>query len=326
MSDQILTQEEIDALLSAMDRGDVQIEEEAGDKSEAASYNLTSHNIMLRDQFSALEQVYDKFATLLNTALSNTLQRAIEIEFVSSELVKYEECISAFSSPSSFVIFTIEPLIGSALLAMEPGLVFSLIDCMFGGKGRPIGKIRDFTLIEQRMIRKISAEILANLETAWQIVQPTKIALKKIETKPEYVHLVSLNDLMVVIIFSIKGKEFSGNFHFCMSYLMLEPIKEKLSSKYLREKDIANTWNKQIRRLLRDTPVTLTAELGRTNQSIRKLLSLQVNDVLQLDTGPEDLITLAIDNVPKYRGYPGVIKGNRAVEIVEMLDSNGGDT
>lgn len=326
MSDQILTQEEIDALLSAMDRGDVQIEEEAGDKSEAASYNLTSHNIMLRDQFSALEQVYDKFATLLNTALSNTLQCAIEIEFVSSELVKYEECISAFSSPSSFVIFTIEPLIGSALLAMEPGLVFSLIDCMFGGKGRPIGKIRDFTLIEQRMIRKISAEILANLETAWQIVQPTKIALKKIETKPEYVHLVSLNDLMVVIIFSIKGKEFSGNFHFCMSYLMLEPIKEKLSSKYLREKDIANTWNKQIRRLLRDTPVTLTAELGRTNQSIRKLLSLQVNDVLQLDTGPEDLITLAIDNVPKYRGYPGVIKGNRAVEIVEMLDSNGGDT
>jgi flagellar motor switch protein FliM len=325
MSDQILTQEEIDALLTAMDRGDVDIEEDTPSKSEAVSYNLTSQNIMLRDQFSALEQVYDKFATLLNTTLSAVLQRSLEIEFVSSELVKYEECISAFSTPSSFVIFKQEPLIGSALLAMEPGLVFSLIDCMFGGTGRPTGRIREFTMIEQRMIRKVSAEILDCLEKAWQIVQPTKIELKKVETKPEYVHLVSLNDLMVVIIFSIKGKEFSGNFHLCMSYLMLEPIKEKLSSKYLREKDIANTWSREIRSLLKSTPVNLTAELGRTTQSIRNLLKLQVEDVLQLNTGPEDLIQLTIDSVPKYLGYPGVIKGNRAVEIVELLDRNGGE-
>jgi flagellar motor switch protein FliM len=325
MSDQILTQEEIDALLTAMDRGDVDIEEETSSKSEAVSYNLTSQNIMLRDQFSALEQVYDKFATLLNTTLSAILQRSLEIEFVSSELVKYEECISAFSSPSSFVIFKQEPLIGNALLAMEPGLVFSLIDCMFGGTGRPTGRIREFTMIEERMIRKVSSEILDCLEKAWQIVQPTKIELRKVETKPEYVHLVSLNDLMVVIVFSIKGKEFSGNFHLCMSYLMLEPIKEKLSSKYLREKDIANTWSREIRSLLRNTPVDLTAELGRTTQSIRNLLELQVEDVLQLNTGPEDLIQMTIDNVPKYLGYPGVIKGNRAVEIVELLDRNGGE-
>ena len=325
MSDQILTQEEIDALLTAMDRGDVDIEEETSTKSEAVSYNLTSQNIMLRDQFSALEQVYDKFATLLNTALSSSLQRSLEIEFVSSELVKYEECISAFSSPSSFVVFKLEPLIGNALLAMEPGLVFSLIDCMFGGTGRPTGRIREFTMIEQRMIKKVSSEILDCLEQAWQIVQPTKIELKIIETKPEYVHLVSLNDLMVVIIFSIKGKEFSGNIHLCMSYLMLEPIKEKLSSKYLREKDIANTWSTEIRTLLKNTPVDLTAELGRTTQSIRSLLDLQVDDVLQLNTGPEDLIRLTIDNVPKYLGYPGIIKGNRAVEIAELLDRNGGE-
>ena len=325
MPDQILTQEEIDALLTAMDRGDVDIEEETSTKSEAVSYNLTSQNIMLRDQFSALEQVYDKFATLLNTTLSSALQRSLEIEFVSSELVKYEECISAFSSPSSFVIFKLEPLIGNALLAMEPGLVFSLIDCMFGGTGRPTGSIREFTMIEQRMIKKVSSEILDCLEQAWQIVQPTKITLKKIETKPEYVHLVSQSDLMVVIIFSIKGKEFSGNIHLCMSYLMLEPIKEKLSSKYLREKDIANTWSTEIRTLLKNTPVDLTAELGRTTQSIRRLLDLKVDDVLQLNTGPEDLIRMTIDNVPKYLGYPGIIKGNRAVEIAELLDRNGGE-
>ena len=101
MSDQILTQEEIDALLSAMDSGEVDLEEEAKSEAEVVSYNLTSQNIMLRDQFYALEEVYDKFARLLDTSLSASLQRSLEIEFVSTEIVKYIECISAFSSPTS---------------------------------------------------------------------------------------------------------------------------------------------------------------------------------------------------------------------------------
>jgi flagellar motor switch protein FliM len=324
MSDQILTQEEIDALLSAMDRGDVDLEQIKGEP-EATPYNLTSQNIMLRDQFSALEEVYDKFAVLLNGALSSMLQRSIEVEFVSTEMVKYQECISAFSAPTSFIIFTMEPLIGSALLAIEPGLVFSLIECMFGGKGKPIGRVREFTQLEQRMIIKLAVEMLSQLEKAWQIVQPVHISIKKTESKPEYVHLVSPHDMMVVIVFSVKGKEFASNVHFCISYLMLEPIKEKLSSKYLREKDIENTWSRQLQQLLQDTPVTLIAELGRMHQTIGSILNLKMDDVLLLPTGPEDSIVLSVDHVPKYVGYPGVIKGNRAVEISGLLTRNGGN-
>lgn len=325
MSDQILSQEEIDALLSAMDRGDVDLEEEPKGEAEAIPYNLTSQNIMLRDQFHALEEVYDKFANLLDTTLSGTLQRSIEVEFVSTEMVKYQECISAFSSPTSLNIFTMDPLIGNALLAIEPQLVFSLIDCMFGGSGKPMGRVREFTLIEQRLIQKFAIEVLNKWGDAWKVVQSVRIALKKSETKPEFVHLVSPNDLMVVIIFAIKGQEFSGNFHICISYLMLEPIKDKLSSKYLREKDMENTWSDQLKGLLQDTNVTLIAELGRKNQSVRELLNLQVEDVLQLNTGPEDLITLSVDHIPKYQAFPGVIKGSRAVEIEKLLRKSGGE-
>lgn len=323
MPDQILTQEEIDALLSAMDRGDVDLAQPKSEP-EAAPYSLTSQNIMLRDQFSALEEIYDKFASLLNNSLSSLLQRSIEVAFVSTEMVKYQECINAFSGPTSFIIFTMEPLIGSALLAIEPGLVFSLIDCMFGGKGKPINPIREFTQLEQRMITKLSLEILSQLQRAWQIIQPVNISVKKTETKPEYVHLVSPHDMMVVIVFAVKGKEFSGNLHLCISYLMLEPIKERLSSKYQREKDIENTWKVQLQRLLQDTPVTLIAELGRMRQTIGTILSLQVNDILLLPTGPEDSCVVSVDHVPKYLAFPGVIKGNRAVEISGRLDPNGG--
>jgi len=325
MSDQILTQEEIDALLSAMDKGEVDLEEEVKQEAEILAYNLTSQNIMLRDQFHALEEVYDKLARLLGTSFSALLQRSLEVEFVSTEMVKYTECINAFSNPTSFTIFTMDPLIGSAMLAIEPRLVYSLIDCMFGGDGKPTERMREFTLIEQRMMHKFAQEVLANLEKAWKIVDPISAVLKKTEIKPEFVHLASPNDLMVVIVFGVKGQEFSGNLHICIPYLMLEPIKDKLSSKYLREKDMEHNWSEQLEMLLQDTPVTLVAELGITTRSVRDLLDLQVDDVIQLNTGPEDLVTLAVDHIPKFFGFPGIIKGNRAVEIAALHQNNGGE-
>lgn len=325
MSDQILSQEEIDALLSAMDSGEVDFEEDTKPEAEIVAYNLTSQNIMLRDQFYALEEVYDKFATLLNTSLTTSLQRSIEAEFVSTEMVKYSECIGSFSNPTSFTIFSMEPLIGSAMLAAEPALVYSIIDCMFGGDGKPTQRMREFTLIEQRMMRKFALEVLNVLQEAWKIIDPIKVVLKKTEIKPEFVHLASPNDLMVVIVFSVKGEKFSGNLHICIPYLMLEPIKDKLSSKYLRGKEQEHTWCEQLQILLQDMPVTLIAELGVTTRSVRDLLNLQIDDVLQLNTGPEDLVTLTAGHVPKFLGFPGIIKGNRAVEIAALLQKNGGE-
>ena len=157
MPNQILTQEEIDALLSAMERGDVDLDQEAKKDVEATPYNLASQNIMLRDQFSALEEVYDKFAGMLRDMLSSALQRSMAVEFVSSEMIKYQEFITAFSSPTSCNVIRMEPLNGNALLCIESNLVFSLIDCMFGGDGKPSTQVREFTQIEQRMIKKFAS-------------------------------------------------------------------------------------------------------------------------------------------------------------------------
>lgn len=324
MSNQILTQEEIDALLSAMERGDVDVEQETKKDVEAAPYNLTSQNIMLRDQFSALEEVYDKFTRLVQESLSSALQRSILIDFVSAEMVKYQEFINAFSNPTSFNIFSMEPLIGRALLCIEPNLVFSLIDSMFGGDGKPTTRVREFTQIELRIITKLVHDILNKFQKAWSSVYPLKMIHKKTETKPEFVQLVPPNDTMLIIVFAIKGQEFSGNFHIAIPYLMMESIKEKLSPKYLREKDLRHTWGPQMKELLKDTFVTVIAELGKTSQTVRDLVNLQVEDVIKLKVGPEDLISVSVDQVPKYRGYPGIIKGNRAVEIVKLLNTNGG--
>ena len=327
MSDQILSQEEIDALLSAMDKGDVDINEgrKGSVEAEVKPYNLTSQNRMLRDQFNALEEVYDKFCTLMDSSLTTSLQQPVEVEFVSTEMIKYGEFTSAFTNPTAFGIFNMEPLIGSAMVAIEPKLVFSLIDCMFGGNGKPTDEIKEFTIIEQRMIKRIVNETLKKLEEAWKVVYSLKFSLKKIESKPEFVHLANPNELMLIILFSIKGEIFSGNIHLCISSLMLEPIKEHLSSRYMTEKDMENTWSSQIKNLLKNTNVTLIAELGKTTKTVGDLLALKVDDVINLPTGTQDLIKINVEDVPKYQGFPGIVKGNNAVEITGLIKQIGGE-
>jgi len=320
MADNVLSQDEIDALLSAMDSGEVDLsKKDETPEAQAEAYDITSQNIMLRDQFSALEEVYDKFTGLLQNSLSGLVQQTFEVEFVSTEMVKYGDFIQAFSNPTSFTIFGMEPLIGSALLAIESGLVFSLIDCMFGGKGTPLKQRREFTQIERGMIGRFTRELLTDLEHAWQTVFTIQIAPKKAETKPEFVHLVSPDELMIVIVFAIKGEEFAGNFHLCLSYRMLEPIKDKLSSRYLRAKDSEAAYSDRIQKTLEETEVNVIAELGHTSHTFGDLLALQEDDIFTLNTGPHDPITLSIEQVPKYRGYPGIVNGNRAVEITAII-------
>ncbi len=324
MSDQILSQEEIDALLGAMAKGEVNLEADAvAQGPKVDTYDLTSQRIIMRDEFYALGEVYDKFTGTLQGSLSASLQRSMEVSLVSTEMVKYGDFIKAFPNPTCYNIFSMDPLIGSGLMVIETDLVFSLIDCMFGGDGKSLTQVRDFTLIELRMMRKFAVELLSNFEKAWEFLFPVKIALKKTETKAEFVHVVNSSDLVMVIAFLLHGKEFSGNIYLCVSYLMLEPIKEKLSSKYLREKDMAYAWKPQLEHLLDDTSVEVVAELGRTVQSVSDLLNLQVADILKLNSGPDDLITLSIGSVPKYMGFPGIAKGNRAVEIAALLSPKG---
>lgn len=327
MADKILSQEEIDALLNAMDNGEVEIEEEPKDdsKAEATPYDLTAQSLMLRDQFDALDEVYDKFVNLLNVGLTGSLQHPIEVKMVSKEIVKFGEFMQAFSNPTGFSIYTMEPLIGSAMLAVEPKLGFSLIDCMFGGLGKTLAKIREFTQIEQRMLTRFYTEVIEELERAWKVAYRIKMTQKKTETKPEFVNLISPGDLVLVFVFSISGESFSGNIHICTPFLMLEPIKNKLSSRYLREKDRAHVFRDQLTHLLKDTHVKMVAELGKTSHTIGEILELETDDIVKLNTGPQDPVIIKVEGMTKYFGTPGIVNGNRAVQITHLIEKSEGE-
>lgn len=327
MAEQILSQEEIDALMSAMSEGKVDFDDSGRDKSIAIPYDLTSSSGKVRDQFHALNEVHDKFILLFRASLGSLLQQSVDIKLISSEVVKFEEFIAAFSAPCCINTFAMDPLIGSSLLVIEPNICFSILDSMLGGEGLPPRKIRDFSLIELKLLKRFSMELLLNLEKSWELIFPVTMILKKTETKPEFVHMVNPGEVMVSAVFTVRGTHFEGNFYLAKSYLMLESIKEKLSSKYFRDMDAENKWVSVIKELLLDMDARLGVEVGNTKISVRQLLDLNVGNIINLNRGPEDPMFVTIETVPKFLGIPGLVKGNKAVQItgnISELKKEGG--
>jgi flagellar motor switch protein FliM len=266
--------------------------------------------------------VFDRFSNFFRNSLSTSFRAAIETALASTEMVKFGDFLEGLPNPSSFHTFRMEPLIGSSLLVIEPNLVFFLIDCMFGGTGKSmVLQDRDFTLIEQRVMRKFANDTLKDLEKAWEFVQILNMSLGKSETKQQFVRLVAPSDLVIAVAFSVSLDEFSGQLWLCIPYLLLEPIKDKLSYKNIREAELENAWNLQLQKLLSDTDVTVSVELGKSSWRVRDVLNLHEGDVIRLDTGPNNPIGVRVETITKMLGIPGVISGNRAVQITEMVDS-----
>ena len=325
MAQQILSQEEVDALLSSMESGEVEFDshEEESEKEAMAdlpAYDLTAQNIMMREQFDVLDEVHDRFSNLLRNYMGSALGVAVEIELASTEMVKFGEFMEGLSGQTSFHTFRMDPLVGSALLAIEGSLVFFLIDCMFGGTGRSrIKQDREFTLLEQRIMRKFAGDVLKDLGKAWELVLPMEISIGKSETKQQFVRLVSSSDLVIVVMTAVSLDEFSANMLLCVPYLLLEPIREKLSYKNLRDAELGNTWTEQLKVLLSESEVTIEAELGKTSHSVRNILDLNKGDIIMLNTGPQDYISVMVEKVPKFLGTAGVVAGSRAVQINSLI-------
>ena len=192
---------------------------------------------------------------------------------------------------------------------------------MFGGTGKGgIKKEREFTLLEQRVMRKFAGDVLKDLEKAWELVHPMAISIGKSETKQQFVRLVSPSDLVIVVMTSVTLDEFSANMLLCVPYLLLEPIRKKLSYKNLRDAELGNTWKEQLKTLLGESEVTLAAELGKTSHTIRSILDLNKGDVVMLNSGPQDPISVMVEKIPKFLGIAGVVAGNRAVRINSLVN------
>jgi len=322
---EILSQEEIDALLTAVNRGAIPIMGEAQSKREknVLHYNFRRPNRVAKDQIRTLQMLHDSFAKIYSSSLSAYLRTVVEIELEAVEQITYAEFVMSLSTPSCITLFNMEPLKGGAVLEINPHVVFLMIDRLLGGGGRTSIRVREFTEIERSLIERLSLRAMVDLQQVWQHVGAFTFRILNLETNPQFVQITSPNEVVLVITFNVRVGEVSGVMTLCFPYLLLEPIIPKLSAQRwfsVAQRDQTKEIQGSLRQELLKTRLSVRAFLGQSPLTVRALLQLRVGDIVRLDAGPDHLVTVEVEGVPKFQGRPGVLRKKKAIQVQNFLE------
>lgn len=326
----ILTQEEVDALLRGISGGEIETAATDAplDPTQVHAYDLTSQDRIIRGRMPTLEMTNEKFARMFRTNLSAMLRKVINVTTVSTDMVKFGEFLKTLPVPSSMHLFKMEPLRGNALLIMESKVIFTLVDLIFGGGGKSLFKIegREFTAIENNLIKRVVLSALADLEKAWQALIALKITYLLSEINPQFVMIVPPTDVVVIVNFEIEMEYTTGMMSLCLPYASLEPVREKLQAGYQSEQmEVDKVWANRFKECLMLSKAEVLVQLGHTQISGKDLVNLRKGDVIRLDQYATDALPIYIEGVLKYKGYTGLYKGNQAVQIAELITDKGGE-
>lgn len=336
MMNDILSQEEIDALLSSVGTEEKQPSEKKvkskedakkGSKANVRSYDFSSPDKFSKEQVRTLQMIHDGMTRLLNASFSALLRSVVTTSLVSVTEQSYEEFIRALSNPTVIGIFSLSPLDGSALMEINPNLVAAMYDRLLGGKGDIPPENRELTDVEQSVVEgMIFQRILNSFKDAWATIIQVKPRLEALETNPGFSQIVAPNDRVASLVFDVKLGEIQGVLNLCIPHIVIEPIAPKLSAQLWFSgsyKGSTEETKHLVKQRLKSAKIPLLIELGFTDLTLRELLSLNVGNVIRLDNAVDDLLRLKIGNQTKFFVKPGVKRGKVAVKIVKRFIEEG---
>jgi flagellar motor switch protein FliM len=316
----ILGQDEIDALMKQAQQGAGEPEPApAASEDGPADYDFGRSARIVRGRMPTLEMINDRFARLFRTTLYNLLRRTASVSVDSIKFLKFGDYVNKLMLPTSLNLVQFSPLRGTGLIVLDPKLVFALVDIFFGGKGRHT-KIegREFTPLELQLVRTLLGNAFSDLHEAWSHVVDLKFNAIGAEVNPHFANIVSPSEIIVVCCFKIDFDDQGGEFHVCMPYSMIEPLREVLESGMQSDRvEHDDRWSQALRTELEDADVELSALLGRVTLTVAQVLKLAPGDVLSCDfTGS---VTLFAEDIPVFRGTYGRSGGQHALKVTERV-------
>lgn len=320
----ILSQEEIDSLLRGLGNGEIKAV--AGGFEDAPG--IVPFDPAGRDRNAAgmpvLELFGDRFARLASTALADSTHRQVHVRPASVDISGFGEFMGAVPAPANINILRVEPLPGNAVLVLDTRLVFALVEKCFGGAGVQLEiKGRELTPIEQSVIGRVIGTLLSCLEQAWSEVHEVRIELLRMENNPRLTGIVPVRETAVVLSMDVDLEGAGGSLFLCLPTSTLEPIRFKVFASFppsWRTGD-EDAWISGFKQRLLEVPVELAVRLGSTSVTGRQLLNMDAGEVLFLDTGVKSPLRLAIQGVDKFFCRPGLLKANRAVQILREAEA-----
>ena len=325
---EVLSQGEVDALLRGVGDGEVETEtdEVPEEESGVVPYDLTSQEKIIRGRLPTLDIINQMFSRLFRNTFSMLMRKSVEVSTVSTDTIKFGDFLRSLAVPSSLHIFRMEPLRGHGLMVVESKLVFAVVDTFFGGSGTKEAKItgRDFSSIEIRMTKSVVLSALEDLEKAWRPVHAVTTNFVRSEVNPQFAAIVPPTDIVLVILFEIEMESISGTLTICLPYAAIEPVIPKLKAQFQSEEmEVDQVWIRRLRTELLATEVELVAELGTSTITPQDLMKFKVGDTLMLGNDVTDPLKLKVEQIPKFKGFPGVSRGNKAIQLTETIEREG---
>jgi flagellar motor switch protein FliM len=319
MADNFLSQEEVDALLKGVN-GDQDDAAAPEDTSGVRTYNLATQERIVRGRMPTLEIINERFARYLRIGLFNFIRRSAEVSVGSVRVSKYSEFIRNLVVPTNLNLIHMKPLRGTALMVFDPGLVFLLVDNLFGGDGRFHTRVegRDFTQTEQRIILRILDIVFEAYSKSWEPVYPVEFEYIRSEMNTQFANIATPNEVVVASTFTIELGSVSGQIHFCMPYSMIEPIRDTLTSSLQGEAlEVDKRWIRLMKQQIQVAEVEMVAVLGTGRATFDEILNMKVGDVIPLSV--PDVIQATVDSVPVMDCTYGVLNGQYALKVEKLL-------
>ncbi len=317
----LLSQDEIDALLHGVDDGDIDTDGDE-DPGSIKSYDLTSQDRIVRGRMPTLEMINERFARYTRISMFNLLRRSADVSLGGVQIQKFGEYVHTLYVPTSLNMVKFRPLRGTALIILDAKLVFKLVDNFFGGDGRH-AKIegREFTPTELRVVQMVLNQAFVDLAEAWRAVMPIEFEYVHSEVNPSMANIVSPSEVVVVSTFHVELDGGGGDLHITIPYSMIEPIREMLDAGLQTDTDERDDrWIHALRNDVMDAVVDLDCELVKRVITLRDILELKTGDVIPIEMPEHHLVTA--NKVPIFRTNLGQSNGNLAFKIREFVDRN----
>lgn len=317
----LLSQEEIDALLQGVDQGDVDTESDFRARDGIARpYDFTRKDRIVRGRMPTLEMVNERFARFLRVSLFRLMRRNAEISLSGARMTKFSEYVHSLAVPTSLNTVKVKPLHGTALFVLDPELVSILVDNFFGGDGRYSAKIenREFTATEIRVIRVVLDQVFIDLQKAWTPVMELDFEYVSSEVNPEYTSIVSPSEVVMVISFRVELDGGGGDLHITLPYFMIEPIREVLDAGIQSDRpDRDERWVRGLREELKTAEVEAVALLAETRLTLAQVMQLKPGDIIPIELPRQHL--LRAEGIPVARGRFGISGGKNAIQVTERV-------
>lgn len=321
---EILSQEEIDALKDAVNEGEV--ETSADTKTSAAkaeSYDFFNRNLQLVSRLPGLKVIYSGFTGYLHTAFAALMRYVVKTELSSVQQLHASEMMHVDDPLSCLCSVRIPNIKQPIMFIMDSVLLLSFIDALCGGAGRPsrVEEKREMGQIEQRLVRRLAEETTRCLEQAWQAISPVTMELSSVDYKPQVVTLLPAQEVVEVAVFQVQMEEVQGELTLGLPHGLIESFRTELMMEHNEAESQEDAiWKDAMERSLTQVELSMSVELARGRLSLKEFFNLKTGDVVYLDPHPEDKLLVNVEGIPKYLGMSGTVKNSQAVRITSKID------